>query len=219
MPFGAAYNTALQQITDRFSGANKAPAKPNGSPLNQIRTNEIALSSPWELREFRIAAGQLREVPVAQSPDNSLQNTPRLAKFINDNETAILDRNFTIPAQFDGAAFQAGSSLVPFGFFWQAPAVNNREARHVVSFTSCNGCHHRETNTTNFLHVAPRAAGAEAALSGFLTGITVPDPLGGPTTRTFNDLADRAENLKMLAGEPGAIQLQAMRQSRRSRVH
>ena len=125
MPFGAAYNAALQQITDRFSGANKAPAKPNGSPLNQIRTNEIALSSPWELREFRIAGGQLREVPVAQSPDNSLQGTPRLAKFINDNEAAILDRNFTIPAQFEGAAFQAGSSLVPFGFFWQAPAVNN----------------------------------------------------------------------------------------------
>ena len=84
MPFGAAYNAALQQITDRFSGANKAPAKPNGSPLNQIRTNEIALTSPWELREFRIVGGQLREVPVAQSPDNSLQGTARLAKFIND---------------------------------------------------------------------------------------------------------------------------------------
>jgi hypothetical protein len=219
LPFGAAYNTALQQITDRFSGANKAPAKPNGSPLNQIRTNEIALSSPWELREFRIVGGQLREVPVAQSPDNSLQGTARLAAFINTNEVGILDRNFTIPAQFQNAAFQAGSSLVPFGFFWQAPAVSNNEARHVVSFTSCNGCHHRETNTTSFLHVAPRAAGAEAVLSGFLTGVTVPDPVNGATTRTFNDLADRAENLKLLAAEPGAIRLQAIRQSRRARVH
>ncbi len=217
--FGPGYNTALQQITDRFSGANKAPAKPNGSPLNQIRTNEIALTSPWELREFHIVGSQLQEVPAAQSPDNSLQNTPRLAKFVNDNEADILDRNFTIPAQFDGAAFQAGSSLVPFGFFWRAPAVANNEARHIVSFTSCNGCHHRETNTTSFLHVAPRAAAAEAALSGFLTGVTVTDPIAPATSRTFNDLAERAENLKLLAGEPGAIRVNAIRQSRRSRVH
>jgi hypothetical protein len=219
MAFGPAYNTALQVITDRFSGANKAPAKPNGSPLNQIRTNEIALASPWELREFRIAGGQLEEVPTAQSPANAFQGTARLAKFINDNEADILDRNFTVPLQFEGAPFRAGSSQVPFGFFWQAPAVANNEARHVLSFTTCNGCHHRETNTTTFLHVAPRAANAEASLSGFLTGITVPDPVNAGTSRPFNDLNDRAENLKQLAGEPGAISLTAIRQSRRARVH
>ena len=219
MPFGPGYNAALQQITDRFAGAGKAPAKPNGSALNQIRTNEIALGSPWELREFRIVGTQLQEVPTAQSPDNSHQGTPRLATFVNDNEDDILDRNVTIPPAFQGSAFLAGSSRVPFGFFWQAPGIANNEARHVVSFLSCNGCHHTETGTTSFLHVAPRAAGAEAVLSGFLTGITVTDPVNPGTSRRFEDLKERAENLKQLAGEPGTISLTAIRQARRARVH
>lgn len=218
-PFGPDYNAALLHVTDRFSGKNKAPAKPNGSPLNQIRTNEIALASPWELREFHIVAGKLQEVPTLQSPDNSLQNTPKLAKFINDNEVKILDRNFTIPPQFDGAPFLAGSSKVPFGFFWQAPGVANNEARHIVSLNACNGCHHRETNTTGFLHVANRQANAKAALSGFLTGIAVPDPVLGSVSRTFNDLADRAEILKLLATEPGTARLNTITRDRRSRVH
>jgi len=33
---------------------NAAPTKGNGSAINQIRTNEIALRSPWELREFTL---------------------------------------------------------------------------------------------------------------------------------------------------------------------
>jgi hypothetical protein len=218
-PFGPAYNAALQSITDRFSGKDKAPSKPNGSPLNQIRTNEIALGSPWELREFHIVAGKLQEVPTLQSPDNSLQNTPRLAKFINDNEVAILDRNFTVPAQFEGAPFLAGSSQVPGGFFWRAPGVGNNEARHIVSVTSCNGCHHRETDTNNFLHVANRPQNAEAALSGFLTGTTVQDPVVGTVSRPFHDLADRAEALKAIATETGQVRLQAITRDRRSRVH
>lgn len=217
--FGPAYNAALQQITDRFSGKDKAPAKPNGSPLNQIRTNEIALGSAWELREFHIVNGRLEEVPTLQSPDNSLQNTPQLAKFINDNEANILDRNFTVPPQFNGAQFLAGSSLMPFGFFWQAPGVANNEARHIVSFTACNGCHHRETNTTSFLHVANRPQNAAAALSGFLTGISVPDPINPAVSRSFNDLAARAEALKLIARETAAARLTAIAQDRRSRVH
>jgi hypothetical protein len=217
--FGADYNAALQQITDRFSGKNKAPSKPNGSPLNQIRTNEIALNSTWELREFHIAGGKLQEVPTLQSPDNSLQNTARLAKFINDNEADILDRKFTIPAQFESAPFLAGSSLVPFGFFWRAPGVGNNEARHIISLNACNGCHHRETNTNNFLHVANRPANAAAALSGFLTGVTVIDPVNSGTSRTFNDLAARAEVLKLIATESGDVKLQSITRDRASRVH
>jgi hypothetical protein len=217
--FGAEYNAALQQITDRFSGKDKAPSKPNGSPLNQIRTNEIALANPWELREFHIVSGKLQEVPTLQSPDNSLQNTAKLAKFINDNEVAILDRKFTIPAQFEGAPFLAGSSLVPRGFFWRAPGVNNNEARHIVAFNACNGCHHRETDTGNFLHVANRAQNAEAELSGFLKGIKVEDPVNTGTFREFKDLALRAEALKLIATETGVARLQSITRDRASRVH
>lgn len=218
-PFGPEYNAALQLITDRYSGKDKAPSKPNGSPLNQLRTNEIALASPWELREFHIVGGKLQEVPTLQSPDNSFQDTARLAKFINDNEAEILDRNFTVPPQFDGAAFLAGSSKVPFGFFWRAPGVANNEARHIVSFTACNGCHHRETNTTGFLHVANRQANAKAGLSGFLTGTSVADPVVPSVSRPFNDLAARAEVLKLITTESGEARLNTITNDRRARVH
>jgi hypothetical protein len=62
--FGANFNTYLQTITDVFTAANAAPSKPNGSALNQLRSNEIATTSPWpvdlvpfwQLREFNINA-------------------------------------------------------------------------------------------------------------------------------------------------------------------
>lgn len=220
LPFGAEYNAELEKITEMFSGADKAPSKPNGSPLNQIRTNENALDLLWELREFNIdGTGFLKTVPTKQSPDNSLQDSPVLAKFINNNEAAIIDKIFQIPLQFEGASFLAGSSTVPPGFFWKAPGVANNQARHNVSLAACNGCHHRETKTNNFLHIAPRAANATADLSGFLTGIEVEDPVNVAVKRTFNDLADRTKILKDLLTEPGAIRLQALQKQRRFRVH
>lgn len=229
LEFGPGYNAALQEITDRFSGKDKAPAKPNGSPLNQIRTNEIRLvldgevQRGWELREFHIVNGRLEEVPTLQTPDNSLQNSARLAKFINDNEADILDRNFTVPPQLDNAPFLAGSSVVApptTGFFWRAPGVANREARHIVAVTSCNGCHHMETGTASFLHVGNRQQNAEAPLSGFLKGIQdVPDPETPSIKRSFNDLADRAILLKAVATESGDVRLNAITRDRRARVH
>ncbi len=227
--FGPAYNSALQAITDKFSGRDRAPAKPNGSALNQIRTNEIALVLPnevqrgWELREFQIVGGQVQEVSTKQTPDNSFQNTATLAKFINDTEADILDRHFEVPVQFAGAAFLAGSSIAAppaNGFFWRAPGVTRNEARHIVAFTSCNGCHHLETGTTGFLHVANRQQAEKAELSGFLTGIeNVPDPVDGSIKRDFNDLLARATILKTLVSEVPPIQLTGILRDRRSRVH
>ena len=37
------YNAALQAITERFAGRGAMPGRPNGSALNQLRTNEIDL--------------------------------------------------------------------------------------------------------------------------------------------------------------------------------
>ncbi|MBL7776417.1 MAG: hypothetical protein JNK89_10480, partial [Saprospiraceae bacterium] len=55
MPVGTpAYNAALQAVTDQFTLANTNPSKPNGSSINQIRTNEISLGTLWELLEFNI---------------------------------------------------------------------------------------------------------------------------------------------------------------------
>ncbi len=209
--FGPPYNAALQAITDKFSG-------PAGQ-LNQIRTNEIALTSPWELREFRIVNGALRETPTLQTPANSVQNSAALARFINQNEVEIIDGLVRVPEKFENVPFLAASSLVPFNFSWAAPGVQNPEARHKLAVISCNGCHHIETGTGSFLHIANRAPNAEPQLSGFLKGIEVTDPANPPLKHKFADLADRAVILKAIVAEPGAIRLQALTQPRRARVH
>jgi hypothetical protein len=231
MEFGASFNEALRRITDRFSGKDRAPQKPNGSPLNQLRTNEIALSFPggWELREFRIDGGVLKTAPTLQSPSNSFQNSATLRQFVTDNEAEILDGEFRIPTRFNNAPFLAGSSLIAPpagpGFKWVVPSPVNNEARHRIALGSCNGCHHLETGTQNFLHVANRAAGQQAALSGFLVGgpngsdFEVEDQGVGGFTRKFNDLRDRAAILRDAAAEAGDIQLNSLRNARRFRVH
>lgn len=194
VPFPSAkYNNALQAITDRFAGANADPTKPNGSSISQIRTNEIALSAPWQLREFHLETdGQLHEATTANAPDESFNGSSTLADFINANEAQLLAGKGTIPLNFRNAPFRAGALNNSIDF-WSAPGINNNDARFQLSVNTCNGCHGRETNT-GFLQVGTRSRGVAAQLSGFLTGESVNDPVSG-VARTFADLNRRAADL------------------------
>jgi len=216
-PGSPAFNTKLEQITEQFAKAGADPLKPNQSALNQLRTNEIALSSPWQLREFHIAAsdsdqGHLREVTVKQTPDITLNQTATLTDYVNGSAAAIIAQQNTVPLDFPGigSPFLGGNANVPSpGFFWNngaSPTITNREARHMFSLQTCNGCHAGETRTT-FLQVAPAPFGTQPHLSGFLTGIDVPDPADGSPTRHFNDLQRRADDLAALVGKPCIFQL------------
>jgi hypothetical protein len=215
LPLGSAqYNAALEAITEQFARAGADPSKPNGSALNQLRTNEIALAAPWELREFRL----LRRNPaggfgffldsdtVKLTPDLSLNRTPTLTNYVNADTPNILAGTHNVPNQFPaGSPFLGGSSLTPFGTFWNNPAggpfITNRTARFVFSLNTCNGCHAGETNTI-FTHIKPVAFGSPAGLSGFMTGITVTDPADGAPNRTFNEFQRRALDLDTLVNSP-----------------
>jgi len=198
-----AYNAALEAITEQFVNANAAPTKPNGSALNQLRTNENALNPLWELREFRIdllEGGHLREVTVKQNPDQRFHQSGTLpdttTDFVNTNEVAVLADAHVVTLDFPmGKAYLGGASPTPGGVFWNddgAPTITNRDARHHFSLNTCNGCHAGETQTP-FLHVGVRTFGSPAGLSGFMTGITVADPADGAPNRTFNDLLRRQQ--------------------------
>lgn len=199
--FDASYLTALKTITAKFAGKNAMPNKPNGSALNQLRTNEIALNGPWELRELHLSTsgGLFETATTRQTPHDSFNNSPRLADLINQNSSDIIAGNFEIPMDFPaGQPFRGANPQVTSGF-WRTPTAVDPNARHMLSLNTCNACHGRETNT-GFLHVTNRAANARSNLSGFLTGITVNDPIDN-TPRTFNDLAARVTILKTLTGE------------------
>jgi hypothetical protein len=195
------YRLALQRVTDRFARRNAAPDRINGSAISQVRTNEIALAFPWELREFRLnSTGQLRETTVAQSPANALDQTTTLRDWVNQNEARLLAGTHVVPLSFAGAPFRAASSFNNIDF-WSAAGIRNNDARHALSLNTCNGCHGAETST-GFLHIAPRTRDQAAGRSGFLTGITVNDPVSGQA-RTFNDLARRNRDLHDLVCSGG----------------
>ena len=210
IPFGPRYNKALQDVTDRFTRIGSDPSKPNKSALNQLRTNEIALAGPWELREFRLSplsntsVAPLKEVTVKQTPDNGFDQTTLLRDFVNEFEALILLNQHVVPEVYHDQHFLGGSSFNNFDF-WSATGIVNNDARHKFSLNTCNGCHGRETDTV-FLQVSPRSLGQVAAISGFLggedgLGIDVSDPISS-VTRHFNDLEFRAKDLCRLLQKP-----------------
>jgi hypothetical protein len=223
IPFGETYNAALQSITDTFTRIGANPKKPNGSAINQVRSNEIALAGPWELREFFLPAPAtsasagptpLIQTTVKQTPNHPFQNLPQdlmgsqlVADYINEFQSEIIREVNVVPAIYHNQHL-LGAATVNFGAFsndfWNgpnSPPITNNEARFHFSLNTCNACHGRET-LTQFLQVAPRAGppnGQPAALSGFLTGITgVPDPVDPNVLRDFNDLQRRASDLCFL---------------------
>ncbi len=123
LAFGAAFNTALEPITNVFTGVNAAPGKTNGSALNQLRSDEIANSSLltggapfWQMREFvlpeaKLNKSLLRNTTTKLEPmfkfngaplnplnaANTLADVTTLANFINSNTAAIEANNYTVP--------------------------------------------------------------------------------------------------------------------------
>jgi hypothetical protein len=184
---------------------NKAPGKPNGSALNQLRTNEIAIGSPWELRQFNLTTplSFLHETPVFQTPDvrfNALD--PGFGgSTLLDTWITSTPPGTTVPLSFLGTPFLGGAAPVTgnnVNYIWDTSTLSCAwvSERQQFSLNTCNSCHAGETKTP-FTHINPTTPlGSPAALSGFLTGITVPDPRGcGAPATTFNDLARRQSDL------------------------
>lgn len=226
----AQFNTALAGLTTSVTRAGAAPNNINGSAISQVRTNEIMIGVPWQLREFHIAGdGQLRSFAVAQTPRASRDRTPLLSKYFSSNATAIRNHRHTVPFVFDNVAFR-GSAIGNEGGddFWLMPPDNtDPNVRHAFSLDTCNGCHGGETKVVGdlrFLHIEPRAFGAESVLSKFLVGdtslgrpttYTVPDPFNG-TRRQFGELVRRRADLAALANSTctatGLLELAAFKE-------
>lgn len=205
LPFGEALNEELEAITSAFAGPGAMPGRPNGSALNQIRTNEAVgpRGTPWEMREFVLReGGRLVPETVKQTPDASFAGSEALARFVNENEESILAGRYVVPGEWLGA-----SAPTPFSFVWDAPGILSPEARHAFGLSTCSGCHRTETGTP-FLHVGTRNPGEPAPLSGYLTGKKMPDPVSGET-RVFRELERRQrgleKRLKMKCKDPASV--------------
>ncbi|MDB4987985.1 MAG: hypothetical protein JWN04_3163, partial [Myxococcaceae bacterium] len=200
LPFPSeAYNAALQALTTRFTARNAEPGRVNGSALGRLRTNEIALSQigRWELREFTLSptTGMLVPSGVELTPDTSFLNeSPLVADFVNQNEAAVLLEQHVVPATFEGVPFLGGASFNDL-LAWRSSGIVNPEARFRFSLNTCNGCHGSEETGTAFLHIDNRFPGSMSPISGFMSGISIQDPVTG-VARTLNDLGRRNADLK-----------------------
>ncbi|MCK7596357.1 hypothetical protein M0G74_03620 [Microbulbifer sp. CAU 1566] len=209
LEFGEQYNQQLIALTNRFTGKNTVPHKPNGNALNQLRTNELPFADPWQLREFKLSAetGLLEPATVAQTPADDVNGTQLFADYVNSAEAEILDGSYVVPLQFAGEPLLGGASDAEIGRFarpvttWNGPGILNNEARHIVGLNTCSGCHGTETNT-EFSHVVEREVGEVAEISAFMSGVVinlatgeeepfvVEDPVSGEL-RQFHELDDR----------------------------
>lgn len=209
--FGPDYNAALQAVTDRFATIGASPGKPNGSAINQVRTDEILIAppgQPWELREFKLASASTSSGPlplllgtVAQTPARSLNQTTAISTYVNANAAAIVANNYVVPLIWSGSPFRGGAAPNGQDLGWDGPppacsSIVDPNARFNFSLNTCNGCHGLETRTSAFTQVSTRLLGQASTLSGFLSGESVPDFCG--TTRNFNDVDRRRVDLCQL---------------------
>ena len=180
------FNTRLEIITRQFSERGTNSSKPNGSSLNQLRTNEIAFGRPWQLREFVISeSGMLDQATTKKEPMPIHFGASIVDNFVNANALDISDGIFNVPEVLPGnRPFVGGQSLVPFppnNVFWNGggnspgiPSPANDEARFQFSLNTCSGCHGGEAGTF-FQHV--RLQGRNTVeVSRFLTGDNSPNP-------------------------------------------
>lgn len=205
----AAYNTALEAITEQVVVSGAAPGKPAGSALNQLRTNEryegvAPAADNWQMREYKLrntlSGPRLQSVTAVRTPADNYIGLDKLLlrDFINDQEADFLLERQTIPLLYPppppGKPFLGGESANFVDFFWNPTGVLNNDARHKFALNTCNGCHTLDETDTPFRHVT---AASPVKLSGFLTGTTVADPIDG-TLREFNDLERRAADMEEL---------------------
>lgn len=222
----ANYNDDLAQLTDAFTAAGANPAAPNQSAIGQIRTNELLPGSPgWELREFVLprAGGWMEQTTVKQEPQIQHNNSSLLANFVNTEWPSLIGpppAQHEITSLYNSINFLAGAA--PAAVLWNVPnsmltvpttpspntpppATVRDDALFELALNTCSGCHVIETGTP-FAHLDYNTpVGQPALLSGFLTGITLPDPRNPAIPRTFNDLARRAIDLDNAANMSCAI--------------
>jgi hypothetical protein len=143
-----AFSDALALLTEE---AIHDATKLNGSSLRQLRTNDVAIDTPWDLREFRLTAtagGTLARARLARQPRIELDGSTRLASGVTpDMETYM--------------------AVVPSAdFAWKVPGATPAQ-RFGFAIGTCAGCHSKETGT-QFVQIKPREQGKPAQLSSFL---------------------------------------------------
>lgn len=168
----------------------------------------VSNTKVWSLREFKLDClpGQtcsefannkfLLPNPVAQTPANTSGNTTpfnynetqALQDFMTSKRSEILAGTHEVPQSLANGSPFLGAESTSRNIFNGEPILwmpaswdvsTQRDVRRFFAFSTCNGCHYRETQT-DFFHIKPRNVGQASLLSPFLQGpiTTSNDPSG-----------------------------------------
>ncbi len=135
----ATYNDALANLTEQVTSVGAMPKKPNGSAINQVRTNENFMVWPhypsrnWQLREFKLdPSGYLKIAPLVQTPTVDWE-VPALGTgiapiddYISSNVSSILAGTYLVGPSWNGQSpFQGGFSGYGEVACYQSPCTTN----------------------------------------------------------------------------------------------
>ena len=118
------YNAKLQALTDRFAKSGVMPGRPFGNALNQIRTNEVVLAEPWEMREFILTDGGAAAGDGEADAGHRVRQHDR-AERLHPGQPGGHPRRAAHGAGelLAGVRFLGACAKVPEDFFWRAPGV------------------------------------------------------------------------------------------------
>lgn len=159
--FDESYRAALQAVTDGFVGRGKGdPGSPNGSSLNQARTNERVMDWQWQLREYKLDGdtGQLAVAPLDRTPAQRFDGKPELLDWIRANKDLIAKDQHTLPVGMLAGAVTPER--------WNLTGID-LETRNAFARKTCNGCHAEEQPVDTNFQISPHRKGVEK-LSKFM---------------------------------------------------
>ena len=198
--FSNTWRAHLADLTEKVVTHGAAPDKGNENAINQVRTNENALNSQWEFREFTLTQedpkngvdapvnGPLRPHTVAMTPDDTKYHPTPNAVIDHFVKNVVLpsvptgsltlpkdcQATFSVPGWYNGDPFRGGNSFTASGggpTDWHAN-INPGDNRQLCAR------HEFSLNTCNGCHLADTGTKffhvdpqfSPALLSGFLTG-------------------------------------------------
>lgn len=215
------YAQALEDLTTQITAVDAEPGNPNGSALNQLRSNEISLGSGccWRIREFHLeSSGMLEQATTAATPDRFFKGGDPWYQYF---DALILTPSLPAPPlvmahpTLPSVNFLGAEALVPFpdhnatpwGFTSDLDFSANPDLsaeRHRRGLATCDGCHGPETQTQNAHMVNPVNGEASPFLFGGGTfdpdvPHTVQDPVDPSVEHAFFDLLNRANDIQSVA--------------------
>lgn len=174
--------------------------KQGPTALRQLRTNEVAIDTPWDLREFHLtgAPGSFALAMAATPgvPLMSMNGTNELASIVDGFASYVQ----TYAGSKVPPSKETAMARIPAReWSWKVPGAAEKD-RHAFAMSTCNGCHSAETKT-HFVQIVPRSDGQRSELSAFLKS-TKEKPLT-VDGHTFTVQDDRLEAFNELLRKGG----------------